>query len=403
MASFAQIGSIICTKLGDAKEGNRLATVSLHLMQQLEFYDTFTMVTVYKYVRPWVLPLPDTTEPLLIAYKKGMRHGQVELGFMAFNAYLLHGFLSGLSLGPLLEDAKSHIDIVEEFGIGCVRSPMKVIEQSLYCLMRKAEDPPYTDILVEEKLIGSSTNAVGAFLFYVWKMQIAYYYGDIDLADKMLTEANKRKKAMLSFYDTATLMYFSALIPLAKAKRNASVQQKSRARAAINVMRKAVSKEHKGINLLHKLYLLDAEYLSLNNKQSTNDIRRAYNRAITMANRAGVRQDAALGNLRVGQYCIGTDTGWATHHLTRASNLFREWGAEGVALHLRKEYKSLVEESGTLSMSTNHRGRRRHSTSRRLPLHFETAPSTRFLDDESTADDGDGMNLSGRSISGRSV
>ena len=391
VSAFTQLGGLVCTRGGNAKEGNRLGSISLALMKRLGVYDTHCTLVTSKYVSPWKLPLMDTIEPLLTTYRKGMRQGQVEMAFMAFNTYLHHGYMSGLSLGPLLDDAKSHQAEIERYGIKWISNPLKIIRQGITSLATESPKPLVFDgeAMTEAEFLKSDHNAVGLYHFYIWKMQVALYYEDLDLADKMRIEALKHNKTMLSFFEMSTMMYCRALIPLRKASLTGSVQHKRQARAAINDLRKAVSKEHKGINLIHKLYLLDAEFLALSRKQSGTIVRRGYDRAITMANRAGVRQDAALGNLRAGLYCIGRDTGWASHYLTRAFNLFSEWGAHGVAAHLRCKYGNLVDEGCQKTFSTNHKGRRRHSEEKEI-IHKSSSsmglitPNSKFMEDEPT-------------------
>ena len=58
-----------------------------------------------------------------------------------------------------------------------------------------------------------------------------------------------------------------------------------------------------------------------------------------------LRQEAAWGNLRAGQYFLGKDDSWATHYLTRSVELFRDWGAQALARHWEEKYAGFIDPS----------------------------------------------------------
>ena len=366
IACFAQIGVLVSVMFGDAKEGYRLGTMSSGLMERLRIHDTMTFVIVHKYVNPWYVPLTDSLEPLLQAYHTGMKQGNVEMAFVSFNMYLCHGFMSGLSLGPLLDDAKSHFDTIEEFGIESVLAPLRALRQAVLNLAGETKNPLIlTGPAMDEEIFlsSSSNNSFALYHFYMWKMMVCFYYGDMRGADENRQQTWKLRKPAIAFCEVSTSLYFSALIPLAMASQNGSMVLKRRARSAINAVRKAVTKEHKAINLIHKLHLLDADFLALNKRKDSETIRHAYDRAITMASRAGLRQDAALGNLRAGQYFMGVDTNWATHYLSRSVELFEDWGAHGVVKYMQARYLGLIDTSTNLGLkSSDYLGRSRHTS-----------------------------------------
>ena len=382
VSAFAQIGTMVCFFFGDAKEGNRLGSMSMQLTARLGIHDTFTSEIFYQYVTAWYTPLTDTLEPLLETYDTGLKQGNIEMALAAFNIYLVHTFLSGLSLGPLLDDAKSHYEVVQVYGLESLLSTLGAFRQAVTNMVAQAADPLELSgsIIDEELFLSSETNPLSLNHFYLWKMNVCYYYGDLKKAEEMRLQTWRSRKSAIAFFEVSTLLYFSALIPLARARETNSPLQKRKARSAINAIRKAVTKEHKAINLTHKLLLLDAEFLALNTRRDSESIRKAYDRAINMASRAGLRQEAALGNLRAGQYFLGKDDSWATHYLTRSVELFRDWGAHALARHWEEKYAGYIDPSRRMTVaSSDHLGRKRHSIVRMTRDPRQTiSPSTEF-------------------------
>ena len=131
----------------------------------------------------------------------------------------------------------------------------------------------------------------------------------------------------------------------------------------MKVVKHAIAKEGKGINLTHKLHLMEAELLSMDKRKSPEEVRRVYNAAIRAANRCGFRHDAAWANERAGQFCSRAgDSIRARDYLAEAVALFQDWGAYGVQRHLQAEHK--IHVNGTViggKLSSTHTDRKRHS------------------------------------------
>jgi len=93
----------------------------------------------------------------------------------------------------------------------------------------------------------------------------------------------------------------------------------------------------RAVNCVHKLWLLNAEYATLSgNKRGDGDeIQKAYDAAISVATRSGFLHDAALANERAGIWfrSLGDDF-WASSFISKAHELYQEWGATAKANQL---------------------------------------------------------------------
>ena len=366
VSAFAQTGAMITLIFGDAQEGYRLGTMTNQLYDKMRIKDCLGSLMVWSFLNPWCVPLNETLEPLLESYKTGMKQGDVEPAFVCFTTYLVHGFIAGLCLGPLLEDAKSHYETSIEYGVNATITPLRCIRQALLNMAGKCRNPLVLtgEAMNEHDYLASPLSNMALFTFYLYKMQVCFLYGRLKLAHEMMLQARKRSRTCVAFCDRSLLMYYEALIPLTIASKTGLSYYKRLARSAINTMRRSVTKEHKGMNQYHKLLLLDAGYLALtSSKPREKFVQRAFEKAIKMATRTGFRQDAALANLHAGIYFLNIrkDKNWAGYYIARSVELFEDWGAIGVALHLFRKYARKVDLSMVSRLSsTNHRGRPRH-------------------------------------------
>ena len=364
-SSLAQFGIFLIVVFGDAKEGQRLGELSNCLLNKLEMHDAVTGLARWSYLNPWGVPLNETLEPLLQTFRDGLRRGEVEMAFVCFTTYLIHGFIAGLCLEPLLADAKSHFQTAEEYGSSAILSPLAGIRQAMLNLAGQCDDPLVMtgDAMNEGEFLAMNSNSSGLYTFYISKMQVCYLYGEVELASDLLKKAKKQSKAAIAFSEKSVLMYYEGLIPVTLAMRSGSRTTKRRARKAIKAMHRAVTVENKGMNLSHKLMILDACYLSLSSKNEEL-AKQAYEKAIKMATRTGFRQDAAVANLHAGMYYLNVrnDKYRASDYIGRSIELFEDWGAVGVAKHMAKRYSHEVDLSGVSRLSsTNQKGRKRHT------------------------------------------
>ena len=94
-------------------------------------------------------------------------------------------------------------------------------------------------------------------------------------------------------------------------------------------------------NAVHMLLLLKAERKATQ-KTKDLDVRRAYDEAIRATGREGVLILQAFANERAGVYYLNSvrDKNWAATYLSRAHDLYMNWGAAGKARHMETTYES---------------------------------------------------------------
>jgi hypothetical protein len=127
--------------------------------------------------------------------------------------------------------------------------------------------------------------------------------------------------------------------------------QDPRQKKMIRDMEKVMSSK-RGLNNLHRYLLMQADMMtcsSSNSGKTQDTVKASFDKAITMAGKAGFRQDAALGNELAGEYLftgmIEGNMFWAEFYFSRAYDLYMEWGAEAKAGQLKAKRGDLINES----------------------------------------------------------
>ena len=170
----------------------------------------------------------------------------------------------------------------------------------------------------------------GKELLQGYGMQLAFYMGDIEQATEYY-EASKDATTGVARATIAhhTHLFFFALICIENFRLKGKSKFKNEAKKYMDTLRELV--EDGAINLVQKVQLLDAEFMSLTSKDEREVIPK-YEKAIKSASRAGFLQDGALGNYLCAQYCVrNEDEVSAESYATKSYELYSTWGAVAVA------------------------------------------------------------------------
>jgi hypothetical protein len=160
------------------------------------------------------------------------------------------------------------------------------------------------------------------------RLQLAYYFGELEIAGKMYYPYLKASAVDTSYITTSTRIFFSGLTASGLYRKTKKRMYRSRAKKMIREMEKVMSSK-RGLNNLHRYLLMQADMMTCSSSKSnkTQDAAKAaFDKAIATAGKAGFRQDAALGNELAGEYLLtGTREGnqfWAEVYLYRAYYLY---------------------------------------------------------------------------------
>jgi hypothetical protein len=89
-------------------------------------------------------------------------------------------------------------------------------------------------------------------------------------------------------------------------------------------------------------------------KKSKDEVREAFDQAISASSKAGFLQDAALANELCGEFFAkGENLYWAKHYLTSAYNGYCEWGAEAKSAHLLRDRGVFIDKEQVTGLRSN--------------------------------------------------
>ena len=135
-----------------------------------------------------------------------------------------------------------------------------------------------------------------------------------------------------------------ALIAIANFRLTKQIKDKLIVDKHMKYFRKVVKEG--AINLVHKLQLLEAEYLTMGlpfQRSSSDHTFAKYDEAVVSASRTGFLQDAALANYLCFQFCKNKPerVHLAELYLKRSFELWMSWGAVSVASSLVERHKDM--------------------------------------------------------------
>ena len=187
--------------------------------------------------------------------------------------------------------------------------------------------------------------------FWCWsRLQLAYYFNELEIADRLVQPYAELSKNN-TFYIVVTIrVYFSGLIASGMLKKTGRRKYKGRAKKALQEMKGLM--QSRGLNNLHRYWLMEADYAAAK-KKGSGEVKVAYDKAIAAAGKAGFRQDAALGNELAGEYFVSLgDDYWPGHYFSKSHELYDEWGAKAKTDHLYKTRGDYIDTEKKMMTST---------------------------------------------------
>jgi len=177
------------------------------------------------------------------------------------------------------------------------------------------------------------------------RLQIGYYFGNLCFAERMLQKFLVVSATEQTFISLSTGLYFSGLIANGLWRQTGMRRYRKRAVKAIKKMNAIV--RSRGLHVLHRALILEADFASTLAKLGQDEIKAGYDKAIAAASRAGFIQDAALTSELAAVYFIrANDVYWTKHYLTQTFENFREWEAKAKLRQLEAKYgPSLIDHN----------------------------------------------------------
>lgn len=360
--AFAAYGLLLCSALGDLKGGQNFGELALLLSKKLKARETEakTIMVANYMVFHWTKPLHDTMRPFLRGYRVGMETGDVENAMFCANGYCRVGLHIGRPLSLLEKDMRFYCQLMKDHEQDLTLQGALVHWQIALNFMGRSGHPTVLtgEAMNQEKALKKCAETQNAYLANTIKtgqLWLAYFFGDYDLAAKLVHETKDTARLSRSSFIVWRTALFESLTFFALARKYKSKRFMSLGSSAMKKIQKWTKSGN--MNCVYMLSLLKAEKASLEEKEE--EARKAYQKAITVAGRSGFPQDKALANELAGTFFVDTgDIYWAKYHLQEAHQLYIDWEASAKANQLCEQHFDIL--SGVDNIPTHQRSEPSH-------------------------------------------
>jgi predicted ATPase len=319
--------------------------------------DARGILMTYFSVWHWKKPYHDCLAAFLRAYKMALDNGAIEDLFFAITGYSIIYYICGLKLDPIQKDMKRFAEVLEDYGQTYFLALYQPQKQLILNLMGLSDDPTTLtgEGMNQEEYFQMCTktrNQRALQHFHLVRMFLAYFFEDLQLAEIMASRLSPPLKDGPSPW-LGPRFLFEGLIAFGLAKSTCRHRKRHR-RRGLEFVRKLEKFVNQGnVNCKHMVLLLQAELASIDNGTSK-QVQTAYDKAIRVAGRTGFTHHQAIGNEQAGVYFLNKqkDRAWASTYLTRAWELFDQWGAKAKTQHMEKKYKELLVLSTQLNFAS---------------------------------------------------
>lgn len=343
----------------DQASAERVARLSESMLTETKSKHLEGMVLYQNacFVDAWSQPILQTMENFFRGYRSALESGFVEDGYRNWAYSVTHVYTSGCPL-PLIIDT-------------CIKVNQKLYDYKIHPLIASFEKVTKTvqyltgdisDAINFDKALaripvmkggsekagvnnsndnngsgnGSNSSRLGPnyWTWHCWMhMQLAVYFQEYEIAEKLIEPFKHYAATDTSYIVASVRVFFSGIAASVLALHTGKGKYKTIAETCTKQMKSMMS--NKGTNAIHRYDLLLACAAAY--KKGDFSVKELYDKAIKSAVQSGFIQDAALAYELAGEYFLLYNSKfWAQHYITRAFELYSEWGATAKVDHIRK-------------------------------------------------------------------
>jgi histidine kinase len=342
--AFSSYGALLFGVLKNHSLGSRLTKLANDIVLATETPEApkhkeivcGVLTTNTVYVDLYTKAVTECMETLREAEKYGFESGDFESAFRASCTINVCAYVLGLSLHSIKENGTKLLRQLELYKVDSIQSlfneHMMLVEE-----MTKKGQLSIDWASFDQDRVPSGGH--DAFFINIWcywaRVQVAYYFGQYETAEKITKKFQAQGSVEQSFAVSTIRVFFAGLTYTAMARKTKQKQYLSLAKKALEEA-KVITKK-RGLNNVHRHDIMEADILSCNASAETSTVIFAFDKAIESAGKAGVLQDMALANELAGEFCLGRKNKFrATMYLSKAHRLYVEWGADAKVRQLKK-------------------------------------------------------------------
>lgn len=230
------------------------------------------------------------------AYKSGREAGDLENALLAFSYSNLYLYDAGCVPLPMVRELTGRLEQqIQEFRA----DPSSVSHSQLSLLISYLSGEKCIDWASLEEEANSSGEGASKNFRLIWvywsRLQLGYHFGNLSFAERMLQKFLIASAEEHSYITVSIGLFFSGLIATGLARQTGLRKYRQRTHKVLKRINFLV--HSRGLIMLHRGLIIEAENASILRDLKKGDIKAAYDKAITAASRAGfiqVRQGIVL-------------------------------------------------------------------------------------------------------------
>ena len=346
--AYSVYGLILCGVVGDIENGYKFGQLALRMLEQFGKPELKTKVLLpfNDFIRHWKAPAKESLPSLLEAYKSGLETGQVEERACASQTYCGYSYLFGAELSGLQGDIATYGEAIEKAKYDPIIWQIKPLEQSVFNLLGKSENPCYLigeayDERTALSLLTEANDRTSIFALHFYKMILCYLFGQYP-------EAVSNAASTMQYVDSAagtlqvSYCYFYESLAQLSFYANASFDEQKHCLKKVTANQKKMKKwaHHAPMNHSHKFNLVEAERYRVIGKDA-----RAidcYDRAIQLAKENEYIHEAALAYELAAKFYLSRGKELtAKAYMQESRYCYQLWGAAAKVKDLETRYPQL--------------------------------------------------------------
>lgn len=349
--SFAAYSMILCGLKFDLKAARKYSEVAISLAENMHsrIYTPVVYYLVGSGVAHWCYPMRETFDDLIYSSKTAMEVADAETAVVAKVTKCIHGIFCGDKLIEIEEEIDQCIRAARLYRKQSALTYSLIVLQLIECWIGKVKNPAILDGVSVSfprvlKECEDANNRIWISIIYFFSVELAYNFGDYELAARMSEESTDIIIYSMFFHVECTFKEGLNGVAMARKglnkSKNMKIAKDSLKRLTEWVKLSPLQQQQQGLRA--KQLLLDAEIQSLKGHKAKNVVYPIYEKSFKEMKEVNLRNEIGLIAERFADYkVVCGDTKDAIELYRRAKEIYLDWGAIAKLSHLNSVISTL--------------------------------------------------------------
>ena len=344
--AFAYFGMIHLQHLDDVDSAFRFGELSLALLDRFKANEFIPRVysAFYGCIFPRRKPIQETLDPLWNAHMIGMQTGDLNGAFICSNLWAMNAWECNVPLPVIAKKMKKCRHLMkfhrQTTQLAIIQPRIKTAD----CLMGLSDDLNF-DQDMDEVLVRNS-EVTGGTIIPIFQMEVSFFFNEYEPAEQIQTDILNTFHRLPPSFKQISSRFLAGLSALIQARKGIRARKNKRfGKQMIERFQRMYALESPH-NSLGMLFLLEAEYLALKDKNAQAFVK--YTAAIAMAEANDRWYLRAVSYERTARHLIAVgESSMAWGYFDKAIDAYKSWGALRKVETLENDRNKLCKLSTT--------------------------------------------------------